>query len=152
MPDGSLPPSVARFVDGSGRTVGAGVVLSRTHVVTCAHVVNLAAGLDLHAQERPMAAVRVEFPALPGAAAMASVASWTPPPEREGSAGGDLAVLAFAAPDGVEPAHLITTPPRPGDPVDVFGFPATGRTGRGCGRSCAGGCRAGCCSWTACRR
>lgn len=122
MPDGSLP-SVARFVDGSGRTVGAGVVLSRTHVVTCAHVVNLAAGLDLHAQQRPAAAVRVEFPALPGAAAVASVASWTPPPEREGSAGGDLAVLAFTAPDGVEPAHLITTPPRPGDPVDVFGFP-----------------------------
>uniref|UniRef100_UPI0031D849F6 trypsin-like peptidase domain-containing protein n=1 Tax=Saccharothrix mutabilis TaxID=33921 RepID=UPI0031D849F6 len=114
---------MARFVDGSGRTVGAGVVLSRTHVVTCAHVVNLAAGLGLHAQERPVAAVRVEFPALPGAAAMASVASWTPPPEREGSAGGDLAVLAFAAPDGVEPAHLVTTPPRPGDPVDVFGFP-----------------------------
>lgn len=54
---------------------------------------------------------------------MAEAASWTPPPQREGLPGGDLAVLSFAAPDGVEPAHLIATPPRPGGPVDVFGFP-----------------------------
>ncbi|MEV0678336.1 trypsin-like peptidase domain-containing protein [Actinosynnema sp. NPDC050436] len=125
MPDGSLPTSVVRFTDSSGRTVGAGVVTGPTRLVTCAHVVNLALDREHREAARPTGAVRVEFPALPGVAATASVHLWLPPPAREGGAGEDVCVLRLDVPAGVTPAKLITTPPRPGHPVDVFGFPAT---------------------------
>ncbi len=124
MPDGSLPTSVARFVDGSGRTVGVGVVVGRTRVITCAHVVNLALGREHRSNARPDGPVAVGFATLPGVSVDAAVQSWTPPPPREGLAGDDICVLALDVPPEVEPAKLITTPPRFGHVVDVFGFPA----------------------------
>ncbi|CCH34934.1 pentapeptide repeat-containing protein [Actinosynnema sp. NPDC047251] len=123
MPAGSLPTSVVRFVDGSGRTVGAGVVCTRTQVVTCAHVVNLALGRDHRDPDRPTGPVRIEFAALPGVTADGSVRLWLPPPPREGVVGDDVCVLRLDVPAEVTPAKLITTPPRPGHLVDVFGFP-----------------------------
>ncbi|WP_147455280.1 trypsin-like peptidase domain-containing protein [Saccharothrix australiensis] len=124
MPAGALPTSVARFVDGSGRTVGAGVVVSRRHLFTCAHVVNLALDRDARDATRPRDHVRVEFAALPGLSATATVRAWAPPPPREGAPGEDICVLALAVPATVTPAGLISTPPPAGHPVDVFGFPA----------------------------
>ncbi|MBB5955061.1 WD40 repeat protein [Saccharothrix tamanrassetensis] len=111
-------------MDGSGHIVGTGVVVSRTHVLTCAHVVNLALGREPRATPRPADPVPVEFPALPGLATPATVHSWTPPPPREGVAGDDICVLSLDVPAIVTPAKLINTPPRAGHPVDVFGFPA----------------------------
>ncbi|MCC8248678.1 trypsin-like peptidase domain-containing protein [Saccharothrix luteola] len=123
MPDGSLPSSVVRFTDAAGRTVGAGVVLGR-HVVTCAHVVNLALGLDPRSAARPAETVEVDFPALNGETATARVRTWTPPPPREGSPGDDIATLDLDLPGGVTPARLATTPLLAGSTVDVFGYPA----------------------------
>ncbi|MEU4767937.1 trypsin-like peptidase domain-containing protein [Actinosynnema sp. NPDC023794] len=123
MPDGSLPSSVVRFTDAAGRTVGAGVVLGR-HVVTCAHVVNLALGLDPGSAARPMEAVEVDFPALNGETATARVRTWTPPPPREGSPGDDIATLDLDLPAGVTPARLVAAPLLAGSTVDVFGYPA----------------------------
>ncbi|WP_433265465.1 trypsin-like peptidase domain-containing protein [Actinosynnema sp. CS-041913] len=111
-------------MDGSGHAVGAGVVVSRTHVLTCAHVVNLALGRDLRTATRPTGPVPVRFAALPDVTAEATVRSWMPPPPREGVAGDDVCVLSLHVPATVIPAKLISTPPRSGHPVDVFGFPA----------------------------
>lgn len=122
MPDGSLPTSVVRVLDPAGEPVGAGVVLDR-HVVTCAHVVNLALGLDERSADRPAGPVTVDFPALGGAPVTAEVGSWSPPPPREGAPGDDVAVLAPALPAGVTPARLTDAPPRAGRQVDVFGYP-----------------------------
>ncbi|MBB5806004.1 WD40 repeat protein [Saccharothrix ecbatanensis] len=123
MPDGSLPTSVVRLLDARGGTVGAGVVLGG-HVVTCAHVVNLALGLDERSPEQPSGTIEVDFPALDGVTATAHVHSWAPPPPEEGQAGDDVAVLELHLPDDVTPARLISTPLRNGSPVDVLGYPA----------------------------
>jgi WD40 repeat protein len=123
MPDGSLPTSVVRLLDARGGTVGAGVVLSG-HVVTCAHVVNLALGLDERSPEQPSGTVEVDFPALDGVTVTAHVHSWAPPPPEEGRPGDDVAVLELSPPAGVTPARLISTPLRNGSPVDVLGYPA----------------------------
>jgi WD40 repeat protein len=123
MPDGSLPTSVVRLLDARGGTVGAGVVLGG-HVVTCAHVVNLALGLDERSPEQPSGTIEVDFPALDGVSVTAHVHSWAPPPPEEGHAGDDVAVLELHLPDGVTPARLISTPLRNGSPVDVLGYPA----------------------------
>ncbi|MEV1120529.1 trypsin-like peptidase domain-containing protein [Actinosynnema sp. NPDC049800] len=123
MPDGSLPSSVVRFTGAAGRTVGAGVVLGR-HVVTCAHVVNLALGLDPRSATRPTEAVEVDFPALNGEPVTARVRTWAPPPPREGRLGDDIATLDLDLPAGVTPARLAAAPPPPGTAVDVFGYPA----------------------------
>ncbi|MFT7836599.1 pentapeptide repeat-containing protein [Saccharothrix sp. BKS2] len=123
MPDGSLPTSVVRVLDPGGDPVGGGVVVGG-RVLTCAHVVNLALGLDARSAEPPGGGVRVDFPALDHPPVTARVASWTPPPPREGVPGGDVAALALDLPAGVTPARLIRTPPHPGSPVDVFGHPA----------------------------
>lgn len=123
MPDGSLPTSLVRVLDGAGRPVGGGVVVDG-RVLTCAHVVNLALGLDERSAEPPDREVPVDFPALDHPPVTARIASWTPPPPREGVPGGDLAALEPALPAGVTPARLIRTTPNPGSPVDVFGYPA----------------------------
>lgn len=147
MPDGSLPTSVVRLLDARGGAVGAGVVLGG-HVVTCAHVVNLALGRDARSPEQPDEPVEVDFPALDGppdsttdsatnsaadgrtggrtggTAVVARVHSWAPPPPEEGRPGDDLAVLELDLPAGVTPARLISTPLRNGSPVDVLGYPA----------------------------
>ncbi|MFD0199524.1 MULTISPECIES: pentapeptide repeat-containing protein [Saccharothrix] len=123
MPDGSLPTSVVRFTDTAGRTVGAGVLVGPRAVLTCAHVVNLAAGRDKLNGEQPDEPVLVDFPGR--ATIRAHVRQWVPPPPREGAPGQDVAGVELAedAPPDVTPAKLITTLPGPGHEVDVFGYP-----------------------------
>src|SRR5688572_30115781 len=127
MPDGSLPTSVVRLLDARGGTVGAGVVLGG-HVVTCAHVVNLALGRDERSPEQPSGTITVDFPALDGTqdgtTVTARVHTWASPPPEEGRPGDDVAVLELDLPAEVTPARLISTPLRNGSPVDVLGYPA----------------------------
>ncbi|MCE6999425.1 metallophosphoesterase [Saccharothrix sp. S26] len=106
MPDGSLPTSVVRFTDATGRTVGAGVVVGG-HVVTCAHVVNLALGRDPHETGRPTQPVDVHFPALNGESVPARVHHWA---VRENTPGDDVATLHLYLPARVTPARLIAPP------------------------------------------
>ncbi|MEU5691141.1 trypsin-like peptidase domain-containing protein [Actinosynnema sp. NPDC020468] len=122
MPDGSLPPSVVRLVTTDGHTAGTGVLVGSAQVLTCAHVVNLALGLDHRSVDRPTTPIRVEFP-LSGDARLASVTQWTPPPPREGAPGDDIAGLVLADPVTAEPARLVTTPPSIGQEVHAFGYP-----------------------------
>ena len=98
------------------------------HVVTCAHVVNAALGLDPRTQGMPSSPVRVDFPLLgsgaEAAALEAVVKVWLPPP-REGAAGDDLAglVLTGRLPDRAVAGRLAVETARPGQQVRVFGYP-----------------------------
>ena len=61
--------------------VGMGVLVGAREMVTCAHVVNTALGLDQRRQTRPdeSTPVQVEFPLLPGEPIrLARVAAWVP--------------------------------------------------------------------------
>jgi hypothetical protein len=97
-------------------------------VVTCAHVVNSALGLEPRSQPWPKGLrVRVEFPLLDGGGAPtrdggappaeAEVVKWLPPPTAS-AAGDDIAGLELAAgatlPAGSTPARLAVETPRLG--------------------------------------
>ncbi|MGV4927271.1 serine protease (plasmid) [Streptomyces sp. BHT-5-2] len=98
--------SVLRAAD--GRSAGAGVVLTRDHLLTCAHVVNDALGKGAFEAARPDDAVlevRLRGPA-GQVTGEARVIHWLPPRRLDGGEGppgpgelewaGDLAVLRFS--------------------------------------------------------
>ncbi|MBW4716148.1 NACHT domain-containing protein [Saccharothrix obliqua] len=89
--------------------------MSPTRVITPSHVVNVALGRDARAVERPDGPVRVRFAR---EVVTATVHTWTPP----GLPGDDVCVLALDLPPAATPVKLVATPPRPGHPVEVFGF------------------------------
>ncbi len=124
-PDGFI----VRILGPGGGPVGLGALVTGRHIVTCAHVVNAALGLDARAQGQPTGTVALDFPlAGPGGspALRATVERWLPPP-REGVTGDDVAGLALVgevAPAGNAAARLAVDAPRPGRAVRVFGYPA----------------------------
>ncbi len=119
---GGMPPVAA----------GIGTLVGRREVVTCAHVINAALGLDARSQEAPAEPVDVDFPLLPtsldapgSSLRRAVVVRWLPPP-REGAAGDDLACLELvdeSAPEGAIPARFIVSLPQAGHAVRLFGYP-----------------------------
>ncbi|MGD0243387.1 MAG: serine protease, partial [Streptosporangiaceae bacterium] len=126
MTDPSPGAFIARILGPGGRPAGAGALVTERHVVTCAHVVNVALGLDPRQQRQPDGPVTLDFPLADGAPTlMATVARWLPPP-RAGAAGEDIAglVLDEALPAGTATARLAVDMPRPGRVVRVFGYPA----------------------------
>nr|WP_267892786.1 trypsin-like peptidase domain-containing protein [Streptomyces sp. NBRC 110028] len=86
-----------------GRPAGAGVLLPRQHLLTCAHVVNSALGKDMLAPDHPgsvTVSVRIHGPEHT-VEADAELTAWIPPRRDDGGLGafewnGDLAVLRLA--------------------------------------------------------
>jgi 3',5'-cyclic AMP phosphodiesterase CpdA len=120
---------IARILGPDGGPAGVGVLISDRWVITCAHVVNTALGLNSRQQGRPDGTISVDFPiADPHSAPLtAAVTLWLPPP-RDGAAGDDIAgleLISGPAPDSAKPARLAVEAPRPGRAVRVFGYPGT---------------------------
>ncbi|MCB1036127.1 MAG: trypsin-like peptidase domain-containing protein, partial [Acidobacteria bacterium] len=118
-PPRPIKPFIVRITDAGGEAPwGAGFVIDRDHVMTCAHVVADATGCSLEAGPGETE-IRLDFPFRPGEERRGKMAAWLP----EGSR--DIAVLRLdrAAPetcDGLRPLlardfwrHGFTT----------FGFP-----------------------------
>src|SRR5689334_11130151 len=126
MTDPSPDGFIARILGPDGKPAGVGTLVTERHVVTCAHVVNVALGMDPRQQRQPDGTVTLDFP-LAGAAPTltATVERWLPPP-REGAAGDDIAglVLSEALPPRTATARLSVDMPRPGRAVRVFGYPS----------------------------
>jgi hypothetical protein len=123
------PRFLVRFPHGAApaRAAGVGFLVAERHILTCAHVVNLALGRDERAPDRPSEQdfVYVEFPLADGAICRAHVERWQPPPSS-GISGGDIAgliVVGGSLPSGVEPAQLTSGAPA-GCQVEVFGYPS----------------------------
>ena len=134
MAEGPPERFVVRLRTADGGTAGMGVLVGDRQVVTCAHVVNTALGLDRRAQSQPSGKVLLDFPLLPtdpgqnrtDLCRTARVVQWLPPP-REGAAGDDVAGLELdaAAPDSARAARLILNLPRAGRGTRVFGYPGS---------------------------
>jgi hypothetical protein len=132
MAESAAAACVVRILGPGGRTVGVGALVGSREVVTCAHVVNAALGLDPRAQARPDGLVSVEFPLGPPTAGTAGaplltarVEQWLPP-ARAGAAGDDIAGLLFSGgdpPADARPARLSVNVPAAGRDVRVFGYP-----------------------------
>ncbi len=132
MTDLSPDSFMVRILDHDGRPVGVGALVSERHIVTCAHIVNIALGLDARAQGQPVDVVTVDFPLVhsenaKSSPSQAAVVRWLPPP-REGATGDDIAgleLLSQRAPAGTAVAQLAVDSPRIGRAVRVFGYPGT---------------------------
>ncbi|MDQ3600527.1 MAG: serine protease, partial [Actinomycetota bacterium] len=104
-----------------------GALGAERHILTCAHVVNLALDRGQRAQERPSEqdGVYLEFP-LADAICRARVERWVPPP-ASGTRDGDIAGLVIvggSVPSGVRPAQLASGA-QAGGQVELFGYPGS---------------------------
>lgn len=126
MPDAGPETFIVRFLGPAGGAVGVGMLVGAEEIVTCAHVVNVALGLDARTQPAPADPVTVEFPLLPGGPfrGTARVVRWLAP-AGEGAAGDDIAglLLSSAPPPGAKPARLSIGAPAARLAVRVFGYP-----------------------------
>jgi hypothetical protein len=118
-------PWRARVLAIGGAVAGAGVLIDRRHVLTCAHVVNQALGRDRGVQERPDGLVEVDFVEAQAWPLDAQVAAGAWVPIRSGG-GGDVAVLELPvdAPPGAKPAWLRRPPRLTGHRFDTYGYPS----------------------------
>ncbi|MFD0561027.1 trypsin-like peptidase domain-containing protein [Kitasatospora saccharophila] len=119
--------AVVRVWDHRGRPAGGAVLAAPGHLVTVAHVVNVALGRGKESAERPDGPVEVDFPLLaPGRRIAAEVVHWVPP-AADGPPGEpeDLALLRLLedAPPGAAPAALSERAARFDDRIMTFGFP-----------------------------
>ncbi|MGW4378770.1 nSTAND1 domain-containing NTPase [Kitasatospora sp. NPDC004531] len=127
MEPGTAAPSdtsVVRVLGSDGRPEGAGFLVGRREVVTCAHVVARVLGVAADAPGPPDGRLEVDFPlAAPGRRMTAEVTGWTPI-EPDGS--GDIAVLRLteAAPARAASARVVEQGAATDRRVRTFGFPA----------------------------
>jgi hypothetical protein len=118
--------SIARILDERNKTMGLGFLVSKHHVITCAHVVSQTLDIEI-TEEVPARSLPLDF-ALVGSHKpyVAHVTHWFPP-RLEGPeiATEDIAFLELdhlPAAD-VQPVHLTTSELVEGHEVQVFGFP-----------------------------
>src|SRR5229473_1347603 len=107
---------------------GVGCLISRHHVLTCAHVVNVSANKDKHSQEKPGEMVKVVFFAdhgkTPLLANIDKEDHWKPPlPNGEPTSSADFAILTL---DGAAPAQAVVAPMRERYPLQDLPFSVTG--------------------------
>ena len=142
---------VARFRSPSGAVCGAGFLIDRRHVMTCAHVVNATLGLELAATERPDGLLLFDLPFANAKRLEAHVAEWHAPVPYEKLESGkpsDIAVLRLSV---ERPAGTIAARIASGRPHGEIRFvrsdfrlrTANPRMARRCRRMRAGGCISG---------
>jgi hypothetical protein len=108
---------------GIHEVVGAGVLVSPQHILTCAHVVNDALGVERECDELPTAEITLGFLTKGEPTRRAKVVNWLPV-AADGS--GDIALLELldSKPEDAKPVRLIKDYEPPGDDrFDAFGFP-----------------------------
>jgi hypothetical protein len=111
-----------RLFDDAGRVVGAGLVISGSHVLTCAHVAAAALSVSGVPNMPPGGDLAIGFPGLPDRLSSilrlrASVSAWWPDD--------DCALLGVpeAVPAGVTPARLRERDAVTGEHIRTFGHP-----------------------------
>ncbi|MGI8332697.1 trypsin-like peptidase domain-containing protein [Actinomadura scrupuli] len=120
----ALGAAISCIRRGDGLPVGAGVLVGPDLIVTCAHVVAQALGVDAGSRELPRRPVTVDFPLVPGGDRReAEVLVWEPP--GPGGAG-DIAGLRLLAPPpaGARMARLVMGRELWNHSFRAFGFPA----------------------------
>jgi len=114
--------SIVRIYFQSKEVKGAGFLVSENQVLTCAHVVALALGIDSRTAEMPTEEVKLDFPQVaPGKFLTAKVIFWLP--FNPQVALEDIAVLELTKVDDISPVRLMTSEEYWGHNFRAFGFP-----------------------------
>ena len=121
---------VVRFRNPHGEACGTGFLIDRHHVMTCAHVVNVALGRELKETARPAGSLCLELPLAQDngpIVAEAKVATWHAPvayAHLRADQPSDMAVLQLAAEQpNAAVAHMAAGNPDWGRAFRTFGFP-----------------------------
>ena len=139
----SVDASLVRIRTADGRVVGAGFLVGERQILTCAHVVSQALGLNDYPVDPPQGEVWLDFPLIaPGILSSARVVLWCPP-LLDGR--GDIAGLELQGepPAGAEVVRFAPAKDVWEHPFRAFGFPAgyddgVWATGRLLGRQATG--------------
>ena len=108
--------------DDCTKSAGMEIVVDKSHVLTCAHVVNSALGRPFELQPQPVQKVSVAFPfSDPAAVLLGSVCSWCPMHQGRVS---DIAVLELDGdvPEGTGVASLVANAGFDDHQFKAFGF------------------------------
>ncbi|MFB2969677.1 NB-ARC domain-containing protein [Aerosakkonema sp. BLCC-F183] len=128
-----LESSVARIWTADGQTiVGTGFLMAEKYVLTCAHVVAQALGLDIYTIEKPPDELLLDFPFLDTQNQItARVLVWKPREFAETNAGDDIAILELDAipPASIQACRLIQTANLSGHRYKAYGFPTNYNSG-----------------------
>lgn len=103
--------------------VGTGILVGENQILTCAHVIADALGIDPSQPEKPEQQVQIDFPFVAAREIyQAKIQVWQPIGAKEGE---DIAGLIVEAPlpDGVRPATLSNAKYESGALLQAFGFP-----------------------------
>ena len=136
--------SIARLYDNHGNLHGAGVLISDSHILTCAHVVAAALGISETDAEKPKALIDIDFPLSneneaslsPKSKYQFRVLQWYPilsAKELREKKLQDIAVLQLVEgqilPAEIEPQKLVSFENQVGDEFAAFGFPKNHNAG-----------------------
>lgn len=120
----ALKSLLVRIYSNRGSVIGAGFLVSQKRILTCAHVIAYALGIDRKTAEMPDQKVSLDFPLLAAKPFLtARVIFWRPVNPDEFAE--DIAGLELEtpAPDAAEPAQLVTSDELWGHRFRVLGFP-----------------------------
>jgi hypothetical protein len=115
--------SVVRIFTADDRIVGTGFLVSKTTILSCAHVVAAALGIAAETPRRPERPISLDFPLVAAQPRLtAHVVCWQP---IQANSGGDIAVLRLdsLAPDGAMAARLVRAEDLVEHDFEAFGFP-----------------------------
>lgn len=116
--------SVVRIYSNSGKVVGAGFLVSHKQLLTCAHVVAYALGIDAKSTEMPSIEVSLDFPIVATKQILkATVVFWRPVnPDRSDEDIAGLELLELP-PSAAKPVRLVTSEDLWGHRFRALGFP-----------------------------
>ena len=120
--------SIVRIFSHSGKSViGAGFLVSETHLFSCTHIVAQALGIPENTSEAPIDAIYLDFPCVaPGALLTARVLLWRPTHEE------NITVLELTSPppQTVHPVDVLVAEDVWQHSFQIFGFPRRQKEGK----------------------
>lgn len=116
---------IARIYHCNGAVVGAGFLVTESHLLTCAHVVTAALGISTTTTDAPTDSIELDFPLIAlGDKSKAKVVFWQP--VNPGQVGEDIAGLKLESspPKDCQLVRLVSTTEFWKHPFQIFGFPS----------------------------